>query len=131
MEAARRCEALTLLRVADGGRFIGDLLDIGVDERERIEAARGAPMPCAVFDKTGEALPIDVARYGIERFDVRLTDWHGRFRVLARRLARSARREPLCDRRPAGRGHAARAALSRAAPVRDKTNGRSSSAGSG
>ncbi len=80
MEAARRCEALTLLRVADGGRFIGDLLDIGVDERERIEAARGAPMPCAVFDKTGEGLPIDVSWAGIERFDLTQTDWHGRFR---------------------------------------------------
>ncbi len=81
VEAAKRCEALTLLRVADGGRFIGDLLDIGVDERERIEAERGAPLPCAVFDRTGEALPLDVARYAIEHFDVRLTDWRGRFRT--------------------------------------------------
>ena len=54
MEAAKRCEAMALLRVDDGERFIGDLLDIGVSERERIAAARGAPMPCAVLDKTGE-----------------------------------------------------------------------------
>jgi hypothetical protein len=80
MEAARRCEALALLRVADGERFIGDLLDIGVDERERIAGARGAPLPCAVLDKTGESMPIDVTTFGIERFDVNETDWHGRFR---------------------------------------------------
>jgi hypothetical protein len=80
MEAAKRCEALALLRIDDGERFVDDLLDIGVTERERIAAARGAPMPCAVFDKTGEGLPIDVALFGIERFDVNLTDWRGRFR---------------------------------------------------
>ena len=83
MDAAKRCEALTLLRVADGERFVGDLLDIGVDERERIADARGAPLPCAVLDKTGENLPIDVAPFDIERFDVSETGWRGRFRVLA------------------------------------------------
>ncbi len=80
MEAARRCEALALLRVADGERFVGDLLDIGVDERKRIADARGAPLPCAVLDKTGENLPIDVAPFGIACFDVTRTDWRGRFR---------------------------------------------------
>ena len=80
-ETAKRCEALTLLRVADGGRFIGDVLDIGVDERERIEAERGARLPCAVFDKTGEALPLDVADYAIKYFDLRLSDWRGQFRA--------------------------------------------------
>ena len=80
IEAAKRCEALALLRVKDGGSFVGDLLDIGVDERKRVADARGAPMPCAVLDKTGERLPIDVAPFGIERFDVNLADWHGRFR---------------------------------------------------
>jgi hypothetical protein len=80
MEAAKRCEALALLRVDDGERFVGDLLDIGVSERERIAAARGAPMPCAVLDKSGEGLPIDIASFHIERFDVSQTDWGGRFR---------------------------------------------------
>ncbi len=64
MEAAKRCEALALLRADEGERFVGDLLDIGVDERERIAAARGAPMPCAVLDKTGEDLPLDVSAFG-------------------------------------------------------------------
>ena len=60
MEVAKRCEALALLRVDDEDRFVDDLLDIGVNERKRhVEAARGAPMPCAVLDKTGESLPID------------------------------------------------------------------------
>jgi TIR domain len=81
-EAARRCQALALVRVPDGGRFVGDLLDTGVDERERIVAARGgAPMPCAVFDKTGQALPFDLARFDIKRFDLSETNWPGQFRA--------------------------------------------------
>jgi hypothetical protein len=80
LEAAKRCEALTLLRVPDADKFVGDLLDIGVTERERIVAARGAPLPCAVFDKSGADLPIDITGYGIERFDVTQAGWHGQFR---------------------------------------------------
>ena len=80
-EAAKRCDALTLLRAPDGARFIGDLLDIGVDERERIAAARGAPMPCAVFDHTGQALPFAVEDFAIKHFDLRLNDWGKRFRA--------------------------------------------------
>jgi len=80
MEAAKRCEAMALLRVEVGERFIGDLLDIGVSERERIATARGSPMPCAVLDKAGGGLPIDVAPFGIECFDVNRTGWRGEFR---------------------------------------------------
>jgi TIR domain len=80
LETAKRCEALALLRADGGERFVGDLLDIGVTERERIAAARGAPMPCAVLDKTGERLPIPVAQFGIERFDINAPDWGGQFR---------------------------------------------------
>jgi hypothetical protein len=80
IEAAKRCEALALLRVNTGGGFVGDLLDIGVDERKRVSDARGAPMPCAVLDKTGERLPIPVAQFGIERFDINVPDWRGQFR---------------------------------------------------
>ncbi len=77
---ARNCEALTLLRAGDPGRFAGDLVGIGINERKEMSGARGAPLPCAVLDKTGESLPIDVAPFGIERFDVNQTDWRGRFR---------------------------------------------------
>jgi TIR domain len=80
IEAAKRCEALALLPVNTGGGFVGDLLDIGVDERKRVSDARGAPMPCAVLDKTGERLPIPVAQFGIERFDINAPDWGGQFR---------------------------------------------------
>jgi hypothetical protein len=81
MEAAKRCEALALLRADDSDRFVGDLIDIGVDECARIAAARGAPMPCAVLDKTGaKTLPIDVTPWGIERFDVNRETWRGEFR---------------------------------------------------
>ena len=80
LEAAKRCEALALLRVDVGERFIGDLLDIGVSERQRIAAARGSPMPCAVLDKAGGGLPLNVADFGIECFDVNRTEWRAEFR---------------------------------------------------
>jgi hypothetical protein len=80
METAKRCDAMALVRSEDGDRFVGDLLDIGVDERARIADARGAPLPCAVLDKTGASLPIDVAPFGIEHFDVNRDNWHGEFR---------------------------------------------------
>jgi hypothetical protein len=79
IEAAKRCDALALVRGDGDERFIGDLLEIGVDERERIQAARGAALPCAVLDRSGQILPIDVSAYGIERFDLASDDWRGRF----------------------------------------------------
>ena len=42
--------------------------------------ARGTPLPCAVLDKTGTVLPIDVAPFGIEHFDVSRENWRGEFR---------------------------------------------------
>jgi hypothetical protein len=79
IETAKRCDALALVRGSGDERFIGDLLEIGIDERERIQTARGTPLPCAVLDRSGQALPIDVSRYGIERFDVGREDWRGKF----------------------------------------------------
>jgi hypothetical protein len=79
IETAKHCDALALVRTDNDERFIGDLLEIGVDERERIQSARGTPLPCAVLDSSGEKLPIDVSDYGIERFDVGRDDWRGQF----------------------------------------------------
>jgi hypothetical protein len=79
IETAKRCDALALLRGDGDERFIDELNEIGIDERERIEAARGAPLPCAVLDRSGEMLPIDVSGFGIERFDLARDDWRGRF----------------------------------------------------
>ena len=79
IETAKRCDALALVRGDGDERFIGDLLEIGIDERERIQAARGAALPCAVLDRSGQILPIDVSGYGIERFDLASDDWRGRF----------------------------------------------------
>lgn len=82
MEAAKRCAALALVRADHSDdRFVGDLLDIGIDERAQIQAARGTPLPCAVLDGSGESLPIDVAPYGIRRFDLGDQDWHKEFRA--------------------------------------------------
>ena len=78
-EAAKRCDALALIRADGDEGFIGDLLDVGVDERERIQSARGTPLPCAVLDRSGMPLPIDVSAYGIERFDLGQENWRSEF----------------------------------------------------
>lgn len=80
IEIAKRCEALALVRADGDERFVGDLLEIGIDERERIQAARGSPLPCAVLDRSGQGLPVDVSAFGIERFDLATEDWRGKFR---------------------------------------------------
>jgi TIR domain-containing protein len=80
VETAKRCDALVLVRQDGNERFVGDLLEIGVDERERIQSARGTPLPCAVLDRSGQALPIDVSPFGIEHFDIRADGWGGQFR---------------------------------------------------
>jgi hypothetical protein len=80
-ETAKRCDALALIRSDDNEGFIGDLLDVGVDERERIQSARGKPLPCAVLDQSGVPLPIDVSAYGIQRFDLGRENWRSEFRT--------------------------------------------------
>jgi hypothetical protein len=80
MQTAIRCDALALVRGDDNPGFVADLIDVGIKERERIQIARGAPLPCAVLDRSGETLPIDVSGYEIERFDLRSDDWRGKFR---------------------------------------------------
>jgi hypothetical protein len=80
MEDAKRCSALALLRGSGDERFMDDLYQIGVDERDRIEAARGSPLPCAVLDRSGQDLAFDLPGYGIERFDLGHDDWRRKFR---------------------------------------------------
>jgi hypothetical protein len=79
--AARRCDAMALLRGDGDERFMDDLYEIGVDERDRIEEVRGAPLPCAVLDRSGQKLPIDVSGFGIQRFDLGSDDWRGKFHL--------------------------------------------------
>jgi hypothetical protein len=80
MEAAKRCDAIALVRADGDDSFVGDLIEVGVDERERIETSRGAPLPCAVLDGSGQqSLPIDVSPWGIARFDVTQQDWPRQF----------------------------------------------------
>jgi hypothetical protein len=90
IETAKRCDALALVRADGNEKFIGDLLEIGVDERERIQSARGIPLPCAVLDRSGQNLPIDVTNYGIERFDVSREDWRGQFQGWLKQAQESA-----------------------------------------
>jgi hypothetical protein len=79
IQFAQRCDALALLRGADD-RFVGDLVDVGIDDRERIAAARGRGFPCAVLDATLEPLPPIAATYGIERFSLNKPHWETDFR---------------------------------------------------
>jgi hypothetical protein len=94
IETAKRCDALALVRADQDEKFIGDLLEIGVDERERIQSARGAALPCAVLDRSGVSLPIDVSSYGIERFDVGRDDWRGQFQGWLKQAQESAAAAP-------------------------------------
>jgi hypothetical protein len=80
IRTARRCDALALVRTETDENFVDTLLDIGLQEREVIQAERGTEIPCAVLDRTGEDLPIDVSTWGIERFDLRDDGWPGDFR---------------------------------------------------
>ncbi len=81
LERARRCEALALLRDGDDERFVWDFLDIADDERRRMEVARGAPMPCAVLDRTGANLPVELTPYtDVTHFDITRGEWRGQFR---------------------------------------------------
>jgi TIR domain len=80
IEAAKRCEALAVVRADNSRRSVVDVLEVGVDERERIAIARGRPIPCAVLDRTGERMPIDISAYGIDRFDVNKDTWRSEFR---------------------------------------------------
>jgi len=78
IQLARRCDALALLRGVNDD-FYGDLLDVGIDDRERIEAYRGTTFPCAVLDAAAEPLPPIAATYGIERFRLCEPDWKTAF----------------------------------------------------
>ena len=90
-----------------------------------MSGARGAPLPCAVLDKIGDRLadrPRPCAiRHRTLRRHARLTGAASSARGSMCRA--SSRREPPGDRNPIRRYHAARAALSRAAPVRERGMG--------
>jgi hypothetical protein len=77
--AVRYCDALALLRPSADPAFVGDPLDVGVDERERVRVVRGAPLPCAVLDRSGAPMEVDVARFGIECFELGNPQWPAAF----------------------------------------------------
>jgi hypothetical protein len=82
IEAAQHCDALTLLRGATNHNFEDEFLDIAMDERERISAARDAPLPCAVLDAS--RAPFVMAnlarRNSIALVDVNQPGWSTFFR---------------------------------------------------
>jgi hypothetical protein len=78
IKIAKGCDALALIRAKEDANFPFTLQAIGHYERENIESERGFPLPCAVLDRSGDELPINVS--GIERFDLRKGDWRGEFR---------------------------------------------------
>jgi hypothetical protein len=78
-EVAKHCHALALIRVDGKPEFINELFEVGVDERERIEVARGIPLPCAVLDRSGGPLPFNASEFNIRRFDLQQDSWRGDF----------------------------------------------------
>ena len=80
IETARRCDALALMRPDADDDFVDDFYSFGVDERERIAIARGAPMPCAILDGSGTKMPFSASDFDVERFDIKDDGWRGRFK---------------------------------------------------
>jgi hypothetical protein len=83
IQAAQHCDALTLLRASPDRSFGDELCDIAIDERERANAERGAPLPCAVLDASGTPFPMaDFAlRNSIELFDIKTPAWQSSFKA--------------------------------------------------
>jgi hypothetical protein len=77
---AKRCEALAFVNADHQSVIIDDFLQVCVDERERIEAARGAPLPCVVLDHSGGHLPFAPSEWGAGHIDVTQAGWQGEFR---------------------------------------------------
>jgi hypothetical protein len=73
--------ALALVRTDTDKSFLDDLLDIGVDDRRRMEAQRGTALPCAVLDNSGHDFPVDLTPFGIRRFDLSSPDWLAGFQT--------------------------------------------------
>jgi hypothetical protein len=92
IEAAQHCDALTLLRGSTDRHFDDELLDIAMDERERINTARGAPLPCAVLDASRSPFPMaDFARRNrIALFDLGEPAWRTSFKDWAETSSRVA-----------------------------------------
>ena len=92
VEAAQYCDALTLLRGSTDHRFNDELLDIAMDERERISTARGAQLPCAVLDASRSPFPMaDFARRNrIALFDLSEPAWRMSFKDWAETSRRVA-----------------------------------------
>jgi hypothetical protein len=85
IEAAQHCDALTLLRGSADAGFGDELCDIAIDERERINAARGAPLACAVLDASRAPFPMAefARRNGIELFDLNEPAWRSSLKAWA------------------------------------------------
>lgn len=92
IEAVQHCDALTLLRGSADHGFGDELCDIAIDERERVNAAREAPLPCAVLDASRAPFPMaDFARRnGIELFDLNDPAWRSSFKAWANRSCEGA-----------------------------------------
>jgi hypothetical protein len=80
IEMAKRCDALAFVNADDRPAIIDDFLQVCVDERERIEAVRGAPLPCVVLDRSDGHLPFVPNEWGAQRIDVTRDGWRGELR---------------------------------------------------
>jgi hypothetical protein len=92
IEVAQHCDALTLLRGSADHYFEYELLDIAMDERERINAARGSVLPCAVLDASRSPFPMAefARRNRIALFDLGEPAWRMSFKGWAETSRRGA-----------------------------------------
>ncbi len=81
---ARRCDALALIHDPMNAEFDAELLDIA-DDQERISRERGAALPWAVLDASGQPLPRFAVARGAERFDLNDTGWSDRLDLWLKR----------------------------------------------
>jgi hypothetical protein len=84
VQAAQKCDVLTLLRSTDDPSFNNEFLVVEADELPRIKTARrGRPLPCAILDRSKAPFElVDFAtRTGVALFDLSNPAWRPQFKT--------------------------------------------------
>jgi TIR domain len=68
------CDALLILGTAHDARLDSDLLIIAHRDRQAAIEISGRPLPCAVLDRVGKAIPV-ADQFRLRRIDVNVPDW--------------------------------------------------------
>jgi hypothetical protein len=68
------CDGLLILGAAHDARLDSDLLIIGHRDRQAAIEISGRPLPCAVLDRVGKAIPV-ADQFRLRRIDVSVPHW--------------------------------------------------------